>query len=534
MARMKVLARRKKSAEASPTEKPLSPKTKRSRRRSARNAERAELKKQKALFPSYFAGDAEMMRKAGHFGVMESAGADGVPARKASEVFPPSATRTPKQIPIFDSFMLMGLVPPFSDFFMEILRAYQLKLLHLMPGAILDLAVFAHTCEAFVGVMPSVALFRHFFYPRIGGQGWMGSSVTFCFRPNIKWAFPLMETKSRWEEWRDHWFLVGVPEADAQLEEPTERPVDLDTWRSVSLQDEQFSEGVARFKLLREKEVSRDAIVAHFLRNRLAPLQKRPHPAWNFQGPGDPSRLRCPEMEENLVRDNVRGTFTPGVKYQLPKGFLPLCDDPEKDKILAQMPVCNAFGIVGRADHGPRPPVVKTRKARAPSSPEEGEYWESNEESEEESEEEFSGSDDDEGGDGHETDASNRDRVVGNDPVASDDNDEDDDDDDDGDNGEEKAAPPPHSARGVDAAPDPGAHSRSPLVVVVGNDDDHVDEEASAADFVRAPRQRASTCRLSPVMEPPAALGEPPASPQASSAASVDVPPSMGTKHTQE
>ena len=61
----------------------------------------------------------------------------------------------------------------------------------------------------------------------------MGGSVTFCFRPNIKWAFPLMETKSRWEEWRDHCFLVGVPEADAQLEEPTERPVDLDTWRSM-------------------------------------------------------------------------------------------------------------------------------------------------------------------------------------------------------------------------------------------------------------------------------------------------------------
>ena len=192
MARLKALARRKKSAGASPTEKPLSPKTKRSRRRSARNAKRAELKKQKALFPSCFAGDAEMMRKAGHFGVMESVGADGAPAWKASEIFPPSATRTPTQIPIFDSFMLMGLVPPFSDFFMEILHAYKLKLLHLTPGAILDLAVFAYACEAFIGVMPFVALFRHFFYPRIGGQGWMGGSVTFCFRLNIKWAFPLM------------------------------------------------------------------------------------------------------------------------------------------------------------------------------------------------------------------------------------------------------------------------------------------------------------------------------------------------------
>ena len=111
MARLKALARRKKSTGASPIEKPLSPKTKRSRRRLARNAKRAELKKRTALFPSCFADDTEMMRKAEHFGVMESAGMDGVPARKASEIFPPSATRTPKQIPNFDSFMLMGLVP---------------------------------------------------------------------------------------------------------------------------------------------------------------------------------------------------------------------------------------------------------------------------------------------------------------------------------------------------------------------------------------------------------------------------------------
>ena len=75
----------------------------------------------------------------------------------------------------------MGVVPPFSDFLLEILQAYNLKLLHLTPGAILDLTIFAHACEAFVGVMPSVALFRHFFYPRVGKEGWLADGVTFCF-----------------------------------------------------------------------------------------------------------------------------------------------------------------------------------------------------------------------------------------------------------------------------------------------------------------------------------------------------------------
>ena len=94
-----------------------------------------------------------------------------MPARVATEVLPSAEDREPTQVPVFDIFVRMGLVPPFSNFLLEILRAYELRLLHLTPGAILDLSVFAYACEAFVGVMPSVALFRHFFYPNVGKEG---------------------------------------------------------------------------------------------------------------------------------------------------------------------------------------------------------------------------------------------------------------------------------------------------------------------------------------------------------------------------
>ena len=71
----------------------------------------ADARKQQALFPSCYADDDEMMRKAAHFGVIGSGAAPGVPARVATEVLPPSETRTAKQIPIFDCFMQMGLIP---------------------------------------------------------------------------------------------------------------------------------------------------------------------------------------------------------------------------------------------------------------------------------------------------------------------------------------------------------------------------------------------------------------------------------------
>ena len=54
---------------------------------------------------------------------------------------------------------LNGVASPFSDFFMAVLEAFGLHMLHLHPNTALILATFAHTCEAFVGVIPSVALF---------------------------------------------------------------------------------------------------------------------------------------------------------------------------------------------------------------------------------------------------------------------------------------------------------------------------------------------------------------------------------------
>ena len=54
-------------------------------------------------------------------------------------------------------------VPPFSDFFYSILSHYKIHALHLHPNSILPLSIFAFYCEAYVGVMPSVALLCHFF-----------------------------------------------------------------------------------------------------------------------------------------------------------------------------------------------------------------------------------------------------------------------------------------------------------------------------------------------------------------------------------
>ena len=81
------------------------------------------------------------------------------------EIRPGTSPLRDGEVVTFHDFSVMGLLPPFSDFFMVVLEAFGLHMLHLHPNAVQTLATFAYTCEAFVGVMPSVALFRHFFMP---------------------------------------------------------------------------------------------------------------------------------------------------------------------------------------------------------------------------------------------------------------------------------------------------------------------------------------------------------------------------------
>ena len=60
---------------------------------------------------------------------------------------------------------MVGLAPLFSPFFVAVLEAAALHLVHLTQNAVLMLAVFVHTPEMFIGVQPSVELFRRCFNP---------------------------------------------------------------------------------------------------------------------------------------------------------------------------------------------------------------------------------------------------------------------------------------------------------------------------------------------------------------------------------
>ena len=113
--------------------------------------------------------------------------------------------------------------PPLSPFLKAILASYHLQLAQLHPNAILALAIFQFLCEDFVGVMPSVPLFCHYFVPRIELGDAISCGVTFRLRDKLTEAYIPVD-KKKWDEWGSAWCFVRFPSWDDALVEPLSPP----------------------------------------------------------------------------------------------------------------------------------------------------------------------------------------------------------------------------------------------------------------------------------------------------------------------
>jgi hypothetical protein len=95
-----------------------------------------------------------------------------------TEALPADLPRIDDKYPFFVGYFYYRLCPPFLDFFDEIMLSYGFRLLDFAPNAITCMSVFAHLCKNFIGILPNVPLFRHFFIPRIESGKALSGSVT--------------------------------------------------------------------------------------------------------------------------------------------------------------------------------------------------------------------------------------------------------------------------------------------------------------------------------------------------------------------
>jgi hypothetical protein len=73
------------------------------------------------------------------------------------------STPNTNEIVMFSSFQ-RGVGLPINNFFRGLLDHYQIVLVHLNPNSILQITVFGHLCEAFLGILPNFPLFKNYFF----------------------------------------------------------------------------------------------------------------------------------------------------------------------------------------------------------------------------------------------------------------------------------------------------------------------------------------------------------------------------------
>jgi hypothetical protein len=112
---------------------------------------------------------------------------------------------------IYVPFLLRGLALPISPFFCGLLDFYRLNLTHLNPNSILQISIYVHLCEAFLGVLPHFGLWKYLYHcrPRMAReQHQLVGGASLEMRRGRKADYLEIPLKDSIKGWRLEWFIV--------------------------------------------------------------------------------------------------------------------------------------------------------------------------------------------------------------------------------------------------------------------------------------------------------------------------------------
>jgi hypothetical protein len=277
----------------------------------------------------------------------------------------PLANLAPGDFVFFSAYALAGLVPPVSSFFLMLLEFYGLQLQHLSPNSITLVAIFVHLCEMFVGVRPSVRLFRRFFVmktasqhpPLIGGY-------YFARRTQGPSRYIAPVSPGRWERWREDWVLMQADDHDRLVIPAAAPTLNHVEWGKDPGLESGFDPVLDRIQYLAESGLTSLMVLHDFLSRRLAPLQDQAtRSAWMYTGENDIMRLeRGPgsSLDGDLLAACLKALTTDQFSAELatpPASCRAICkDQAARTALLAVMPTLDDVDItvVQRGDllHG--------------------------------------------------------------------------------------------------------------------------------------------------------------------------------------
>jgi hypothetical protein len=204
---------------------------------------------------------------------------------------------------IFFCFLVAVMVPPMLFFLHAVLSTYDVVLGHLHPNALLTLAIFQYLCEAFIGVRPSVSLFRIFFEAHLDASGAISGCLSFHLRPSMVRHFIPMPNRD-WEEWRLNLCFVRFDEEDDHVAytKPMDFPKALPIWTSPARMAG-LEAAVERIQNHHDERLAAHHVVNSFIRHDIALLQRCSCPHWEVLSQNHPTRLhREGPSEDKILR----------------------------------------------------------------------------------------------------------------------------------------------------------------------------------------------------------------------------------------
>jgi hypothetical protein len=167
--------------------------------------------------------------------------------------------------------------------FNGLLDFYHLNLTHLNPNSILQISIFVHLCEAFLGVLPHFGLWKYLYHYRpgmAGGQHQLVGGASLEMRHGRKTEYLEIPLKDSIKGWRLEWFIVENYGNSLPPRSGRQPDVRTPSWTESPTYQEVAEAGalLAKVGLLKERGLTAEAVVADFVFKNIQPLKDRAYP----------------------------------------------------------------------------------------------------------------------------------------------------------------------------------------------------------------------------------------------------------------
>jgi hypothetical protein len=199
---------------------------------------------------------------------------------------------------------------PAGDFLHGLLHFYHIELVHLAPNSITIIATFIHLCEAYLGIVPHIHLWRHFFELKKTGKGVVVGSVSFMLCRDMKSEYIDLALPDNTFVWKQRWFYLDNP-PPALRERTGQIPSPGPEWTNqlATRDTEELKPLLDDLEQLKAEGLTGAAVAISFCRRLIQPLQDRAHPAFEYWGQSDPTRVARRKVSKTEMMARAKNIF---------------------------------------------------------------------------------------------------------------------------------------------------------------------------------------------------------------------------------